>query len=320
MLVLALALGGAALLPLRADDSGLFVAVGYGGRRVSSRDGYTWKNDQRWSDETRDNDDVLWDVAYGSGRFVAVGGGEEKGHVLSTTDGREWHALPTLPGRVATVTHGNGRFVAMHGAELLTSMDGEKFEAGQRLEWKGNVRARRSACGDTEAGFRYVIIGDLDVPGDSQRVEWRAVTGDGRRWDHTALATPAARDVAYGGGNFVVVGPDGLVESSHDGQTWQARSAGAGEDFSRIVWTGTRFLVGGGRTVWSSADGFTWQRESLSTPGPLAWAREGLRGFTFSWVSGIEVSRDFVRWQKGTMAPGPLLKAMAYRPPAAANK
>ena len=33
-----------------ADEAGIFVAVGYGGRRMSSRDGLTWENDQRWSD------------------------------------------------------------------------------------------------------------------------------------------------------------------------------------------------------------------------------------------------------------------------------
>ena len=51
------------------------LAVGYGGRRLSSRDGMTWENDQRWSDEARDDDNVLFNVAYGLGRFIAVGGG-----------------------------------------------------------------------------------------------------------------------------------------------------------------------------------------------------------------------------------------------------
>src|SRR5689334_20324247 len=58
----------------------LWVAVGYGGRRLSSRDGQTWENDQRWSDEAKDDDHVLFNVAYGrasadtEGRFIAVGG------------------------------------------------------------------------------------------------------------------------------------------------------------------------------------------------------------------------------------------------------
>jgi hypothetical protein len=48
-----------------AADAGLFVAVGYGGRRITSYDGVAWENDQRWSDEAKDNDDVLFNVAFG---------------------------------------------------------------------------------------------------------------------------------------------------------------------------------------------------------------------------------------------------------------
>src|SRR5437868_3251968 len=133
-----------------AGETGLFVAVGYGGRRITSRDGLSWENDQRWSDEAKDNDDVLFDVAFGAGRF-----------------------------------------------------------------------------------------------------SWRGVTSDGTHWEHTALETPAARDIAYGAGHFVVVGPGGLIESSHDAQAWERHETDSTEDFSRVVWTGTRFLVSGGKMAWS---------------------------------------------------------------------
>src|SRR5882757_4237199 len=176
-----------------AIEAGLFVAVGYGGRRITSRDGVTWENDQRWSDEAKDNDDVLFDVAFGAGRFVAVGGGAQTGHILSTRDGRDWKSVQDVKGRVATIAFGHGRFVAGHDAELMFSTTGEKFAAGPRLDWKGSVHARRSACGDTEAGFRFVIIGDVDLWADKKRVSWRGVTDDGTRWAHTALDAPAAR-------------------------------------------------------------------------------------------------------------------------------
>src|SRR6478672_5151374 len=39
-----------ALCAMPAEPAGLFVAVGYGGRRISSRDAVNWENDQRWSD------------------------------------------------------------------------------------------------------------------------------------------------------------------------------------------------------------------------------------------------------------------------------
>ena len=139
----------------------LWVAVGYGGRRLSSRDGQLWENDQRWSDEAKDDDNVLFNVAYGLGRFIAVGGGAKIGHLLSTTDGQQWTELPQRKGRVATIAFGQGRFIAGHDGELLYSADGEVFEQGARLDWKGSIHARRSACGDTEAGFRTVITSGL---------------------------------------------------------------------------------------------------------------------------------------------------------------
>lgn len=311
---LAAMLAGELASPLHAGEPGLFVAVGYGGRRLISRDGLKWENDQRWSDEARENDDVLLDVAFGAGQFVAVGGGSKTGRILTSQDGRTWQAQPNLQGRVATIAYGNGRFVAAHDAELMASSDGKSFQAGQRLEWKGNAHARRSACGDTEAGFRFVIVGDIELPLESRRVCWRGVTGDGARWDQTALDTAPVNDIAYGAGHFVVVGPDGLIESSHDGQTWQRRANAPGEEFSRIVWTGARFLVSGGSVAWSSPDGMTWSKEPAAMPCNAAWAREDFVGIGFSWGGDVWFSANLTEWKKATIPPGPPLQAVTFGP------
>jgi hypothetical protein len=293
----------------------LWVAVGYGGRRLASRDGQIWEHDQRWSDEAKDDDNVLFNIAYGLGRFIAVGGGAKIGHILSTTDGRQWNALPQEKGRVATIAFGHGRFIAGHDAELLYSTDGETFARGGRLDWKGSVHARRSACGDTEAGFRTVIIGDVDLWAEKRRVHWRGATSDGTRWLHEALDTPPARDIAYGAGRFVVVGPAGLIESSHDGQTWQRHPITEPGDCTHIVWTGQRFLVSGGRQTWTSPDALTWQAEPRRIPGGLAWAREPQPfGLATSWGGNLHFSTDLAAWQKAVLPPGPSLNAIAARP------
>ena len=312
-LVLFLAL--AFVLPAGAEDvRGLFVAVGYGGRRMSSREGRTWENDTRWSDTAADDDNVLFNVAFGLGRFIAVGGGAEKGRIVATRDGREWHELPAPHGRVATIVFGRGRFIAAHDAELLWSADGEKFLPGEKLGWPGSVHARRAAWGDGEAGPRCVIIGDFDSWAEKKRVSWRASTEDGTRYTSRALDTPAARDVAYGSGHWVVVGPDGLIESSHDGQTWTRRETEPGEDFSRIVWTGARFLVSGGKSAWSSPDGTAWAKEPHASPCSLAWAREGF-ALGFSWGGNIHATADFTDWKKLPLPPGPSFEAVAFGTP-----
>ena len=312
LLILVLALA----LPVSAEEArGLFVAVGYGGRRMSSRDGRAWENDTRWSEVAADDDNVLFNVAFGLGRFVAVGGGAVKGRIVTTRDGQDWRELPALRGRVATIVFGRGRFIAGHDAELLWSADGEKFSVGETLDWQGSVHARRAAWGDGEAGPRCVIIGDVDLWETKQRVSWRASTEDGTRYTSRALDTPPARDVAYGSGHWVVVGPDGLIESSHDGQTWTRREAEHGEDFSRVVWTGARFLVSGGKAAWSSPDGLAWAKEPRAIPCSLAWAREGGLALGFSWGGNIHASADFAEWKKLPLPPGPSFEAVAFGAP-----
>ncbi|MDB6155652.1 MAG: hypothetical protein JWL90_4105 [Chthoniobacteraceae bacterium] len=302
--------------PLPAQDAGLFVAVGYGGRRITSHDGLVWQNDQRWSDEARDDDNVLFNIAVGNGRFIAVGGGASIGHILSSRNGVEWKELmPKLRGRVATVAFGSNRFVAGHDSELLYSTDGETFLQGATIAIPGSIHARRSVFGSGEAGPRFVIIGDVDSSELKRRVGWRASSEDGTSITSLAVDSPPARDIAYGSGHFVIVGPDGLIESSHDGQNWEPHLTEPGSDFSRVVWTGKRFLVSGAKETWSSPDAVTWSKEPARIPCSIAWAREsnGTAPFAlgFSWGGNIHASNDFLAWRKLTVPAGPSLEAVA---------
>src|SRR5436305_12472051 len=81
---------------------GLYVAVGYGGRRMTSTDGKTWENVQQWADKGADDSNNLMSVAFGKGKFVCVGGGgwtrdTQAGHILLSTDGKEWRAVAKYP-------------------------------------------------------------------------------------------------------------------------------------------------------------------------------------------------------------------------------
>lgn len=295
-----------------AHPAGTFVAVGYGGRRLSSRDGQSWENDQSWGGQEGEDEDTLLDVAFGLGRFVAAGGGPNRGRLVSTRDGTAWSDLDAPKGRIGTICFGNGRFVAGQDAGLLHSADGEHFEAGARLEWQGEVRPLHCAAGDTEAGFRFVLIGEIDLAAEQKRVSWRAATGDGTAFLHSALDTPPARDIAHGAGRFVVVGPGGLVESSHDGQTWQRHNLGVTDGFTRIVWTGQRFVISGGRLVWTSPDGTTWKAGAARLPTSVVWAREGWLGLGLAWGGQMHCSGDLATWKRVDLPPGSSLTAIAF--------
>ncbi|MBC7529655.1 MAG: hypothetical protein H7308_19175 [Chthonomonadaceae bacterium] len=64
------------------SSPGIFVAVGYGGRRKSSEDGIRWQNDTKWAADGDDDDNCLFSIVFAQGKFVAVGGGASKSHVV----------------------------------------------------------------------------------------------------------------------------------------------------------------------------------------------------------------------------------------------
>ena len=71
----------------------------YGGRRMSSRDGIHWTNDTEWAAKGGDDDNVLFNVAFAKGKFIAVGG-SMTGRIVTTTDGKMWTEQPKVKWRV----------------------------------------------------------------------------------------------------------------------------------------------------------------------------------------------------------------------------
>ena len=109
-------------------DHGLFVAVGGSyfdepGVIVTSPNGIVWT---RRSSGTKNN---LYSVAFGNGRFIAVG---DSGAVCTSEDGIVWKAQRSGTGALlAAVAAGNNRFVA--GGEsgaILTSTNGVNWSRG----------------------------------------------------------------------------------------------------------------------------------------------------------------------------------------------
>lgn len=301
--------------PTTAPTKGLYVAVGYGGRRISSPDARTWENDTQWSDKAADNDDVLFNVAFGKGKFVAVGGGAKVGHILVTRDGKEWREMPQQKGRVATVAFGNDRFVAGHSNDFLFSDDGEAWKQGVKLDLKGSVHLRKSAFGAVNGDGVFVAIGDWDPPGQ-KRIWFRAATADGEKVTALDPGTHEGRAIAFGAGRFVVVGPDGLIESSPDGKAWERQKDEAkGEELNTVAWSGDHFLAAGHAAAYTSPDGVHWKKEAKGIPCGILYAGNGT-WIGGSWGGNLWRSADGLAWKKYNNVPqGNSFEAMAFGTP-----
>lgn len=103
-----------------AYGSGLFVSVGHGGRRSVSEDGWGWIN----RPDPEEGADYLA-LAYGDGRFVAVGADR----MATSTDGQTWTTTPLEGPKLETIAYGNGQFVAAgEEGHVMITRDGRTID------------------------------------------------------------------------------------------------------------------------------------------------------------------------------------------------
>lgn len=151
-------------------------------------------------------------LAYGNGRYVAVGSGEEwdlstQGLMATSMDGEHWMTQPRASSEALySIAFGNGQFVAVgNNATLLTSADG--------LAWTPQVlttEGRPNLNGITFAKGMFVA-----VSGDTHGSIWTST--DGLQWTNrgvdiglSLMAVKAAGDKFIAVGNTILVSTNGL--------------------------------------------------------------------------------------------------------------
>jgi hypothetical protein len=293
---------------------GMFVAVGYGGRRISSADGINWIHDTEWAADGGDDDNCLFSVAFGKGKFVAVGGGASVGHIVVTRDGATWKEVFTGRTRVTPILFGNSRFVAGAGRDFLVSEDGENWTKGGAVVYDRGLYYRRGVFGNGV----FVFCGDVDIAPGQPRGGWRAATRDGVKIEGFGTDLPNTRSVAFGAGRFVMVGEHGYRGISSDGKTWQTASDPS-EDFRWVFWTGTQFVLGGNKT-YLSPDGIRWTRAEKDVPCEPQCAVSGSHYLGMSWKTNLWHSTDALTWQRVSTTGTNAFTAVTYGVPTLAKK
>jgi hypothetical protein len=260
----------------------VLVVVGYGQRRLSTRDGTTWNLLEKTPNGGDDND-LFRGVTFANGRFVAVGGSSVSLTMVST-DGATWTMGGTGNAWLGGAANIGARFVAAGGNGLrVYSDDGA-------LTWSAGAGYQsvhyRSVVGN---GATVVAVGHT-TDGTNQGII--ASTTDGASWTERRHTGAAFGSVAYGNGTFVAAGDTGLVVTSADGVSWNESTLGSGT--GTVIFDGTRFVLSRGGSIWTSTRGGSWT--AVTTSGQEVGAAFNGAYFSFGWPLSVNRSTNFTTW------------------------
>jgi hypothetical protein len=227
-------------------------------------------------------------VAFGNGRFVAVGGNAAgtASRVMWSTDGQTWNDAGTqISGRWKSVAYGNGSWVAVgHNGVVMTSTN-------NGTEWT-KTNTTNGVVPVVDGQWESVAYGLVNLGGDITHT-WVAVASDGkvmrsenggvdwtdRTTANTVIAGNAWYSVAFasvGSGNrFIAVarGSEKKVIFSSSGMSWGVFETGAGPvpvpagNWASVATNGSGSWIavadGGPNQVMRSTDnGETWVLEA----------------------------------------------------------
>lgn len=277
-----------------ADD--LFVAVGYGGRRMVSTDGLNWEITAEWAQPGGDDGNNLMSAVYAEKKFVVTGGGgggnNGDGHILVSADGRAWREVYSAKNRINPVVFGNGRFVVgAPGRKLLWSDDAETWTEGPQIDDKLCTHFRGGAFGND----RFVFIGNH---GGGEGPHWAAVSPEGKSISGVRTDLPGHGAIVFGAGRFLMLTSHSNADllSSVDGLDWKPVTMSDDAKLSWLVRTDDAFLVGAGKTVYRSTDGVAWTKTDLTPPrGNVKWT-DGTRFIASAWPGKMSFSPDGKTW------------------------
>lgn len=333
--------------------NGLFVAVGNGGLFLGSAietspDGITWTNRISgtadglsavaygnnqyvavgwniltspdgvvWADRGSQGQN-LFGLAYGQGRFMAVGAGPTFAAILTSADGIAWtsHAAGTIQS-LSGLAYGNDQFVAVGPAEGFPAGNGVIMTSPDGSTWTRRDPGTGTAC---LAGIAYGNNQFVAVGYRSPGFEGLIVTSpDANNWTvRDSGTTNRLYGIVCGNNLFVAVGEAGTILNSRDGATWTNHSSTNANPLSRlygIAYADNQFVAVGveanarGGVILTSPDGITWTARASKTACSLNSVANG--NSTFVIVGGG--AYPHADWLAA--GPGMILQSGVLAPP-----
>jgi hypothetical protein len=254
-------------------------------------------------------------IAYGNGRFVAVGYGAGGGNgsiAATSTDGINWtqEAMPASR-EWAFVTYGNGLFLAItKGTDAATSTDGRTWTSQylpNGVEWSSV----------TYGNGRFVAIADGLPSGNNVA----ATSTNGSSWTQRTLPADALwTGVAYGNDTFVAVSQlsSDVAATSPDGVTWTQRTMPFAREWSSIAFGNGLFVAVDyyGARAARSTDGVSWAESSMPGTGwtYVTYGDDAFFAVAFTGTQQGYVARstDGITWTVHSLSGGTRYTSIAY--------
>jgi hypothetical protein len=283
---------------------------------------------KKWETRTFEKTGNLKSVAYGNGRYVAVG---SSGPVQLSADGSLWSTcVGNITSLFTKIIFANGKFTALGELKsVVTSVDGDNWVLAQD-------QVPPYTFTDVASGASgYVMIGNMFNTFSSRSIAYGSQNGnvwdtlaidmltvhalvygsgkfvavghsgailssdDGVKWDSHAVPgfTKPLFAVASGGGVFVAVGDKGGMVSSPDGVSWTNRTTDTTTFFTSVTYNGHQFVaIGSGSAMRFSTDGATWTNGISGIDGGHDIYYGGGRHIMLGSSRGVAVSTDSILW------------------------
>ncbi len=216
--------------------NGRFFALGNHGTVLSSADGIGWTPGTGLSAS-----DVPLDIAYGSGRLVAVGGRS----IFASSDGNFWTNVASTGGlSLWGIAWGGSAFAAV-------GLDGALMNSSDGLKWtRCNSGVGASLVSASYGNGSFVAVGSGVVLVSTNGLDWHNLSSG---------VTTELEDVVCADGTFLAVGDAGAILRSPDGVQWSAAPSGINKSLHAIAYDGGRFAaVGDLGTMIISTNGANW--------------------------------------------------------------
>ena len=250
-------------------------------------------------------------IAYGNGKFVAVGGAYPTYYVAYSSDGIAWHET-TLPKYMqpCSIAYGNGKFVVIDGYDTYNAIHYAAYSS-DGITWNTTTLPK-----DIQTSF--ITYGNGKFVAIDSGTDKAIYSSDGITWNETTLPISGNwSSIAYGNGKFVAViqNSDKVIYSS-DGITWNETTLLNNLRASYIVYGGDKFVVVSTfeycRSAYSS-DGITWNEAVFNSNNAFADIVTYGDGKFVALSYGISFySLDGITWNRSDLPIGNHWSSITY--------